>query len=330
MLKFFRGTGPGVMLFIVVLATGLWVFPCVNAGRAIVFQGREAPILYQMLMNIAGIDRPFSAIIAFCMVMTIATLLTVFNTNTLFIGERTFLPALLYIFLTSLVPEYQYLSQVIPAALLLHLAIIRITGSYRQGGTAFCFFDAALMIGTGSLFYTNLIWYGIILFIGMSILRQPDIREIIISLIGLFSPFLFILAVLYIFDYDTGIYISNVFDSMTGRVTDVAWTRIIVAGVIYILLMLLVAGAGLLKVFTTLKVKARKIFSLQIWIALITVPVYFLSPSSSGELLFIFAIPASYILTHFFLFRKGRKIVREVLFATFFLFVIAIQLLSGF
>ena len=37
------------------------------------------------------------------------------------------------------------------------------------------FFDAAILISTGSLFYANLIWFGLLVIIGIALIRTVDI-----------------------------------------------------------------------------------------------------------------------------------------------------------
>ena len=66
------------------------------------------------------------------------------------------------------------------------------------------------------------------------------------------------------------------------------------------------------------KIKSRKIFSLLIWVFLISVAVYFIMPSVSVEIIWITAIPVSYFLTHYFIFIK-KKLVAEYFSPYFFL-----------
>ena len=73
------------------------------------------------------------------------------------------------------------------------------------------------------------------------------------------------------------------------------------------------------------KIKSRKTFSLLIWIFLISVAVYILIPSVSVEIVWITAIPVSYFLTHYFVFIR-KKLVPEILFSVFVIFVIIIQI----
>ena len=58
------------------------------------------------------------------------------------------------------------------------LAVIRIIDGYRKAGIANNFFDAGILISTGSLFYANLIWFGVLVIIGIALIRTVSISEI--------------------------------------------------------------------------------------------------------------------------------------------------------
>ena len=124
----------------------------------------------------------WSAIISF--------LLVNFNTTSFFINERTYLPALFYILAGGFFPEYQSLNPALPASLFLMLAIIRIMDGYRKAGIANNFFDAGILISTGSLFYANLIWFGLLIIIGIALIRTVNLSDIAIAILGLLTPYL--------------------------------------------------------------------------------------------------------------------------------------------
>jgi uncharacterized membrane protein len=90
--------------------------------------------------------------------------------------------------------------------------------------------------------------------------------------------------------------------------------------------MILVSLVRLLQLMNTKKIKSRKTFSLIIWTFFIAIAVYFAVPSASLEMVWIIAMPVSYLLTHYFIFVK-KKLVPEILFSLFFVFILLIQLL---
>jgi hypothetical protein len=183
--KKFRETGPDVIILIGITLlltwTGAFLHPHLPADLG--FDIKPMP-LFGLLLSVTSFSPLFSVIVACLLVLIIALLLVNFNTSAFFISERNFLPALIYILLSCYFPKYQILNPVLPAAIFLILAIRKVIESYKVQGTAFSLFDAGMLISIGSLFYASLIWFGLLLIIGIAILRTGSIKEIIISRIG--------------------------------------------------------------------------------------------------------------------------------------------------
>lgn len=328
MLRLFRGTGVGVILLMALTAGGLWLNSFISSEIRGVDEIHDPMVLYGILQTITGLNPLIGKITALTLVFIIASVLIAFNTSTFFINERTFLPGIQYIVLTSLFPSFQFLTPVLPASLFLILAVIRIAGTYRKNGIAYSYFDAALMIGTGSLFYASLIWFGILLFIGILLLRTFNLKEVFVSVLGLLTPYLILYGVFFVADYDLAELTSTIsaclFDSNPG----ISWSRMTIVTSLFILITILIASFYLFSVFTTKKVKSRKIFSLQVWTGVVALGVYFISPAASEELVFIFAIPASYMLSHYHIQKKRKKIVPEIMFSGTIILIVLLQILS--
>ena len=328
MLRLFRGTGPGVILLMAPVAVGLWMYSFTNSEIRGVDEVHDPMVLYGILQTITGFNPLTGKITALVLVLVIASALIAFNTNTFFINERTFLPGIQYIILISLFPSFQFLTPVLPASIFLIMAVIRITGSYRKNGIAYSYFDAALMIGAGSLFYASLIWFGTLLFIGILLLRTFNLREVFVSVLGLLTPYMILYGVFFVADYDLAELTRTISGCLFNSNPGIIWSRMTIVTSLFILITILIASFYLFSVFTTKKVKSRKIFSLQIWIGIVTLMVYFISPSASEELIFIFAIPASYILSHYHIQKKRKKIVPEIMFSGTIILIVLLHILS--
>ena len=182
LLRIFKGTNPGVILLITVTLIAIWISAYIRQSdiSASQFDSGAMP-LYELLTRIvAGTDH-LRLIISFLLVVIISFLLVNFNTTSFFINERTYLPALIYILIGGFFPEFQSLNPALPASLFLMLALIRIMDGYRKQGVANNFFDAGILISTGSLFYANLIWFGVLIIIGIALIRTVDLSSIMIS-----------------------------------------------------------------------------------------------------------------------------------------------------
>jgi hypothetical protein len=193
-------------------------------------------------------------------------------------------------------------------------------------GVAYSFFDAGILIGTGSLFYANLIWFGLIVFIGMSLLRTGNITEIFISVIGLITPFILTFGIYYLSGFDLKNLLSIMEFNLINKPDSYVFTPLKIVVISFIALGVLVSMIHLLTLMNTKKIKSRKTFFLLIWLFMISLIVYIVLPSVSVEIVWIMAIPVSYFLSHYFVSVRN-KLIPEIFFSVLFVLILAIQIL---
>ena len=259
------------------------------------------------------------------MVSLMAFLMVNFNTTVFFINERTFLPALFYVLFGGFFPDQQLLNPVIPASIFLMLAIIRIMDGYHKTGTAYNYFDAGILISTGSLFYANLIWFGLLVIIGIALLRTGNLKEIVISVFGLLTPYLITFGLYYVIGKDMWALLKLLENNLFTRSIYYPFPRLTIVALIFSGALIFVSIIQLIRHMNTKKIKSRKTFSLMIWTFLISIVVYVSLPSVSIEIIWLISIPVSYFLTHYFVIVK-KKLVPEILFSLLFVFILLIQI----
>jgi hypothetical protein len=327
LLRLFRGTGPGVIFLILLTASGVWTSAFIDPHLPTSFHYDLNPMpLYSLLKGATGNNAVIGVLFSFVLILLMSFLLVNFNTTVFFINERTFLPSVIYVLLSGLFPHYQLLNPVLPASLFLMLAIRRIMDAYRKSGTAYNFFDASLLIGTGCLLYANMIWFALLAFIGIAILRTGNVKELILALLGLCTPLILTVGIYYVAGKDLNMLVSVVKYNLFEKSGDYYLSRIAITGLIIIGITILVSIIHLLSVINIKKIKSRKTFTELIWTFLISVIVFFALPSASVELIYIAGIPLSYFLTHYFLFNK-RRVVPEIFFAALFIIIVVLQVL---
>lgn len=327
MLRLFKGTGPGVILITIALAgffsIGSFLFP---ETHEFVYTTYPMP-LASVLMPLFASSTIAPFIISLLFVLLAAAMIVTFNTGSFFINERTFLPATLYILIASVFPYAGVFNPVLPVVAILIYAIMRIADSYRQPDISYNYFDAALMISVGSMLYANFIWFGILLFVGLFLLRNISIREILITIIGLITPYAILYGIYYVSGHDLHKLTTLIGDSLFHESTDYEWSRMQIVILIFLGLSLLVSLSYLISVFNSKKVKSRKIFSLLIWTLIISILVYLLVPSSSVEVFYFFLVPATCVMANYYVSRQRKKIVPELLFTGTVVIVLVLQVL---
>jgi hypothetical protein len=324
-LRFYKATGPGAILLIIVTLVAVWINAFLHPLMDSISYYETDPMpLYKLLKLIIG-DHPLTGVIfSFLLISCMSFLLVNFNTNEVFINQRTFLPAIIYILSVGIFPQYQLLNPVLPASLFLLLAIIRIIESYHKQGIAYNFFDAGILIGTGSLFYANLIWFGILLIIGISLLRTGNLMEIAISIIGLLTPFLVTSGLYYVTGNKLESLLSTMALNLFGRSDIYHFSGLTLVALLFAGIVLIFCLAYLVSLMSTKKIKSRKTFSLLFWVFLISSVIYIVLPSVSVEIVWIISIPFSYFLTHFFVLRK-KRLIPEIFFSVLLILVLLIQ-----
>lgn len=326
LLKQFKRTGPFTIFLIVVVMLFIWAGPIVRAKKSFSLYFDLDPMpLYGIVSSILGTHPLPGIILSILMVSLMAFMMVNLNTTLFFINERTFLPAFFYILISGLFPQYQLMNPAVFGAVFLMLAIRRIMESYRIQGTAYNFFDAGLLIGTGSLFYANLVWFGLITVVGIALLRTWNPRELLLSIIGLLTPFVLTLGIYYVEGTNPVDFLNILMYNLFGLKAGFALIPVIIIAMIYTGVLVFGSLYSLILMFGTKKVQSRKTFSLLLWVFLISILIWLLVPSVSIEIIWIAAIPLSYFLSHYFVFLK-RKVFSEIMFTLFFLMIVLMQI----
>ena len=330
MLRIFKGTGPGIILLIILILILLWISAFINPQVPLpsVYEQRPMPF-YGILKHILGNSPLPGVIFSFAILSLMLFLVIHFNTVLFFINERTFLPAVIYLLFSALFPEYQVLNPVLPSVVFLMLALLRIMDSYRKQGIAYNFFDAGILIGLGSLFYANMVWFGLLSIIGIAIIRTGSIKEIGISILGLIAPYIILAGLYYILGKDLTFLLSDVKANLFGDNAGYVFSRLALITLIFTALSLSVSIVYLATGMNSKKIKARKTFSLLLWGFFLTLILYLVLPSASVEMIWIIGVPASYFLAHYFIFSR-KKLIPEIIFSGFFLLILLIQVLYIF
>jgi hypothetical protein len=326
--KFFKGTGPGVIFMTGITMLSVWMGALFKIHGHLIRSFDLNPMpLYGLLASMAGKYPLAGVVFSFLLVLLMVLMIVNLNNSLFFIHKRTFLPALIYILISGLFPDYQIMNPALFSALFLMLAIRRIMDSYKLPYVSYSFFDAGLLISTGSLFYANIIWFGIMIIIGIALMRMSNIKEILIALIGLITPYALTFGIYYVIGKNPGDLLSVIRYNLFIKQTEYVFSRLIIAAIVVIGLITVVSVVNLLMEMNKKKVQSRKIFSFLIWFFIISLTVYFLFSSVSVEMLCITAIPLSYFIAHYLLFSK-RDLISEIVLTMLFLMIFIVQVVN--
>lgn len=256
-------------------------------------------------------------------ILAIALYLNHLNTKFIFIAERTYLPSIIYIFIFCSLIYKRELIPAMPAALLFLMAMERLYDSYKTEKLSYNVFDAGLLLGIASLFYFNITYFILFIWISLLLIRKFYWREWVFSVLGFTIPYYLVFSYYYLFDHNVRVFLLTIRDNILLH-NKLAFTTIQYASGAFLILIILLASQYIMNVYAAKKIFTRKSYSLFLVIFLIFIAALLSIPSASIELITIGAIPLSFLLSHYFI-RTYRPRFVDIVFDIFVIVFIVSQ-----
>lgn len=231
-----------------------------------------------------------------------------------------FLPALLVIVLFNFLQPFQYQLLNILNLFLITLTFSFLLKSFDDNNPNNSFFGASILIalssflGYGNIFMIFLVWISFFVFQNYSWRYMP------ITLIGLITPYIFLLS--YLFWYDLLFAIDMEWKQILKA--GFQWSlpqgifQYIVLGILSFFLLL-----SLLKIVPEMPgriISIRKKTSLTLWLLFITLIAFWLGGSSSVSQLYL--LPIAAVIGYYLRTIKKRKIFFDIIFTSFILLLL--------
>ncbi|TRX66271.1 hypothetical protein [Carboxylicivirga sp. M1479] len=260
-----------------------------------------------------------SLLIALIMMFSVNRIVNRYN---LFNGQ-TNVPGLLYMLLVSGYLMAQKLHPVWLFTPLFMLAIERLfTASGDRKPMIWCF-EASFWLSLGSLFYAKGIYFIIIIWMIMFILRLMTTRSFLASLIGIALPYLFSFAYYFWFDLSES-FLSTVYENF---ISPIAFFEHTLYSQIYngiVIFLVFISILSVVRILPAIKIITRKHYRIFIWLIVFSV-VAAITPYYSLEVMPIWAIGTAIVVGRF-LSLLQRPVLREI----FLLFIIAFTIAAQF
>jgi hypothetical protein len=140
----------------------------------------------------------FFSFLSFLLIYSQASLLNRICNSQKILPKQNYLPAMAYVLMTSLLKEWNYFS----APLLINSMLIwiyyRMILLYNSNKAATGIFNIGVMMGLVTLFYKPAIVFVLLIWLALFIMRPFIIREWLIGLLGLTTPYYFLVILLYL------------------------------------------------------------------------------------------------------------------------------------
>lgn len=304
LLKTLKSNQPYHFILIPIIAAALWIKSFINPAVFSFYPGEDSMILYQPINYFLGRSPLTNNIVALTFIILLAFLILKLNVQYSFIRTRSFIPSILFVLITSGIPDLHAMHPVYPAALFLILAVDRIFASYDKEIIHSNAFDAGIFLAIGSLFYLNLVFFFPILWIGFITLKpKVNWREYILTTLGFIFPWLAALA-FYLITDRTDELLHTLETSFTSHQVFLRENLSIQIYIGFLVLLTITGSFFLLAQYDEKKISSRKFFKAFFWIFLISCILIIACPSVSQEIIIILAIPLTYLISNYLIFMK--------------------------
>mgnify|MGYP005850685119 CR=1 FL=1 len=296
--RFFRGYSPLLTILLPLLTILLWINALLTPQAAYSIPFTVMP-LSAPLFNIMAEHRWLSSILALVMILIQGYVLLLFERRFSLLPKRGFLPSFFFIILSCAIPSFQVLHPALIANFFLIAAMYRIFSSFKQMGLSYTFFDAALIISVGSLFYHGFLPLLLFLFVAHPALRPFNMREWLFVIIGALVPYVFLFSWCFLTDRIEQITIlASVFGFTASTIAQIP--LYFSAFFLFIALLTLFSIIYVLNKIGQMKIQIRSYFVVLCWLVILLL-IFFISFQSIGpEIMYLLFFPLSLLLSYYF------------------------------
>lgn len=198
MIAIFKQKSPGnvAVLFIFGLLLKLPLFLYPKNITANEMDGR----LYQWLISLLPpVNGLVCAAIAFVLLYVQALMINYLLNEYRLMPRQNYLPAMAYLLITSLLPEWNYLSSQLVTNIFIIWIFIHLFRLYNANNAKAQVYNIGLLLGIASYIYFPSAAFLICVLLGLMILKPFRFNEIILFLLGCLTPYYFHAVYLFIF-----------------------------------------------------------------------------------------------------------------------------------
>ena len=260
--------------------------------KAILFQlsgvGKSLPLIYPL--------------IAFLMLFTQAITFNGLVNDQRLMQKANYLTAMGYLLFTSLFTEWNILSAPLIINSLLIWVWLRMSKLQNDQNPKTSLFNIGIAIGLCSFFYFPSIAFALLIVFGLLVTRAFKVSEWMVALLGIISPYYFLLAYVFIADKWQGYH----FPGVAVTIPHLYESRWAWAAIIIVLLTCVIGVYHIQQNFRRQLVQARKSWNLIFLYLLISLFIPFINASHSFVYWILCAIPIAVIAAAGFLYPTNK------------------------
>jgi Family of unknown function (DUF6427) len=291
-----------LLIYGMLLKLPMWLHPKVPQHQLI--DGFLYKALLQWLKPIAGGFPVLYALIAFFLLYTQAVSLNKLANGLRLMQKPNYLTGMSYMLVTSLFAEWNMLSAPLIISTLLIWVWARMSSLYNDSNVQTTLFNIGIAIGIATFFYFPAIAFVVLIMFGLLIIRPFKFSEWIIALLGIITPYYFLIAWFFLTNRLSN-YTLPGFALTIPKFTQTRWAYIAV------IIVLLIAVIGFFYVqqnFRKQLIQARKSWNLIFLYLPVAVFIPFINATHTFEYWILCAMPLAVLLAAAFFYPTKRMI----------------------
>ena len=238
--------------------------------------------------------------------------------------RQTFLPAMAYMLITSLLPEWTYMSAVLLSNTFVIFMFIILFDLYNVNTGNGKIFNIVLLAGIASYIFFPSLLFSISVTIGLMILRPFRLNEIFLLLMGALTPYYFYAVYLFLTDKLSMAYFAQ---SLYLHLPPLQHSLWIVAATLLLCIPFLLGGYYIQLQLRKMLIQARKNWSILLVYLLLAFFIPFINSSPSFYTWLLAAAPFACFHACAYLYTP-RKWLPSVLFSVLLVFILLQQYIS--
>jgi hypothetical protein len=179
-----------------VLKLPLFIYPKIISSAGADGKLYALVVLWIKNSNIAVLSGLLSFLLLYVQSLIINGIVNEYRMTT----RQTFLPGLSYMLITSLMPEWSFLSAPLVATTLILLALAKLFHLYNNPLANSKIYNIGLLLGIASFFYFPSFLFSVCFITGLLILRPFRLNEVLLLVLGITTPYYFYAVYLFLTD----------------------------------------------------------------------------------------------------------------------------------
>lgn len=281
---------------------------------------------FTSLLGLTESNSAASAFVAFLILYVQALMLNHYVNEYRMTTHQTFLPAMAYLLVTSLLPEWSYLSPQLVAATLIIWAFGKLFRLYNQQAAKGVVYNIGLIIGLSSFIYFPSSAFLLSLCFGMAILKPFRFNELVLMLIGALTPYYFYGVYLFLVDRLT---LDRILPKVTLGLPDLRMSVLIIVVAILLFVPFFIGAAYIRGHLRRMLIQVRKNWSLFVLYLIIAMAIPFINADTRLHDWLFMAAPFAAFHSSAYLYPKKRWVSMGLFFATVTFIMVMQYVLMG-